>query len=121
MSQKKKYSIIMAIVLFVFLYVVATCVIDGWVRAIQSYGDLVTRRQNALNPEQLVVKKHDLEARKKVLASSLASGVTHYEENQTGVFTFLSASAQNTGVRFESLFPVASPGRGQMKQIGCKL
>jgi len=121
MSQKKKYSLIMAIAAFVFLYVVATQIIDGWREAFRSYGELVTRRQIALNPEQLAVEKSDLEARKKILAASLVRGVTHYDENQTGVFAFLSASAQKVGVRFESLFPLAAPVTGQLKEIGFKI
>ena len=66
-------------------------------------------------------KKQDLLARKKFLAASLASGDTRYEENQTGVFAFLSVSAQKAGVRFESLFPLAAPVTGQMKEISFKI
>src|SRR5713101_6058198 len=112
MALKRKYEILTALTASIFLYVAATYISDGCTEVFRPYEELAQKKETALNPDQLRARKSTPEARKKSLNAGLNNRAIRFDESETGVFDFLSSSAQKASVRFQSLFPLESASVG---------
>jgi Tfp pilus assembly protein PilO len=121
MSQKKKYQLFIALAVVLFVYVVATEVADRIGKTFRLYAALEAKEQSMLKPEALAEKRVNLISRKRALTLIVTKGAGTYEQNETGVFEYLNASAKKTDVRFESLVPIDAQTNGQIKEVGFKL
>lgn len=120
MIAKHKYNVLFFAVIVLFGYVLAT---DVWERTVESYAmsvELKRKGQTLLEPEQMVERKVMLLRRRMQLAHLLSNNIGTYTQSQTGVFEFLTTSAQHLGVSLESLIPLAAESRG-LREVGFKL
>jgi hypothetical protein len=118
MSSKQKYQIVIGFVIVAFLYVIVAEVPDRWMQIYRSYQELQLREKAFLDPGQLAEKKLRLLEKKAMLMETLGKGKGNLEQNQTGVYEYLSTCASKHHIRFESLVPIEGAASGRLQEIG---
>jgi len=121
MPPKRKYQLLVAGVVFLFVYVTGTEVVDRWRDTYAQYLDFAQKQKEVLEPAILAEKKLELLARRDSLTGLLTEDGGDYDQSQTGVFEFLAGTARTTNVHMESVVPVSVQKEGQVENIGFRL
>lgn len=79
------------------------------------------RRKTVLTPEELMNKKMDLIARKRMLTAQLTQGETGYEQNQIGIVKHINTCAEKSNILLRSLTPLEAKRLGQIVEHSFKL
>lgn len=120
MLANQKYNILLLVVIVLSGYVLTNDVWEQYAEAYRLFAELERKRLAVLDPEQMVERKVMLVRRKMLLAEGISSNLGTYEQNQTGVFEFLTVTAQNAGISLESLVPAVSESR-TLREVAFKL
>lgn len=83
--------------------------------------ELGDKKAGILKPQQIAEKKLRLMAEKTVVMGKISLAAKVYDQNQTGVFEFLSNAARENDIKFESLIPNQSEGKGEIREIGFQI
>ena len=121
MSPKRKYQLLLAGVVFLFVYVTGTEVLDRWRDTYAQYSDFAQKQKEVLEPSILAEKKLGLIVQRDSLTGLLTEDRGDYDQSQTGVFEFLAATARTTNVRMESVVPLSVQNEGQVENVGFHL
>jgi hypothetical protein len=121
MNQKKKYKYLIIAVVVVSIYIFATEVISRWGETIDNYGTLSEREKNILNPDELINKKMDLIAQRRILTTKITHGKGQFEQSQIGVIKLINMCAQESNIFMRSLTPLDSKTAGQMVEHNFRL
>lgn len=120
-SAINKYRFLNSAIVAVFLYIAGIDGIDRWDATMRRYEGIKEKQAAILRPGEMAEKKLALLGEEKFLAASFHAGNDSYEQNQTGIFTFLTAKAMEAGIRIVSLIPSELPLQNQVKTIQFKL
>ena len=121
MSERRKYHLSTGVVLLLGFYVFMTEVLGRWTDTYQTVNELRAKEVAILEPDQIAQKKLRLVAEKTAVLGRISLASKVYDQNETGVFEFLSAAAKESNMRFESLIPAESESNGEFRQIGFRI
>ena len=119
--SKKKYVYLIGLTALLFVYVLATEVVDRWEETAQAYTELQGKKGELLTPDQLRVKKASLLAENEALTNILTKAMSTYSQNHSGVFEYLNSNAKKNGILFESLIPKEAVNNGQLKEFAFRV
>lgn len=121
MSEKKKYQLGIAACLLMFLYVSSSEVYDRWAEVSFAWADLTERENTIRSPEELSEQHLILTSTKKLLMAQATKGAGKYDQNEAGVFDYLSGHARDHKFRYSSLEPTDTKTAGEMQDLGFKV
>jgi Tfp pilus assembly protein PilO len=121
MIARRKYQILISLSILLFAYVLMNDVSHRWIETFNLFHTLRQKESTVFEPDQMVEKKTSLLQRKTRLARIMTKDSKRFDQNQTGVFEFLTTVAQQSGVALESLVPVVSKSKGELREIGFKV
>jgi hypothetical protein len=118
MTEARKYSALLVIILGVFLYLASTEVADRWKGTISHWAVVRAKAREVRTPEELeaqrqVLNKEHLSIRKAIHARS-----GRFDQSAVGAIECLNAKVRESGVRISSIVPSAEVRRGQTEQLG---
>ncbi len=118
MRTKRQYEMMTVGVLFLFVYLLATEVVDRISSTLGLYAALCATRASLMTPEELKQKESELEFKRIMLLKMLNSGNKLSVLNQTGVVDFVNACADKAKLRFTSLTPTDTSRLGEIVETG---
>jgi hypothetical protein len=121
MTALRKYQLLLGATVALFVYLVATEVVDRYSGLWSLYGELQVIQESAREPQVLEAEQVKLQDRQRKLKESLRLRSGNYEQSRTGAVEFVSALATRTGVRVESLAPSRPDTIGQNEAMAFKL
>lgn len=121
MKETKKYKYFTIAVVIFCIYILATEVVDRWVATFKNYDILAEREKVVLTPEELINKKMDLVAKKRMLTAQLTQGKGSYEQNQIGIVKLINTCAKESNALLRSLTPLGTKTLGQIVEHNFKL
>ena len=121
MTELRRYQLFTFAVLLIGAYVLATEVLGRWGDTYRMMMETSEKQVGVLKPEEIAEKKLKLLAEESVVTGKLSLAAKLYDQNETGVFEFLSSAAKDNGIMFRSLVPSQSDDKGDIRQIGFKV
>jgi Tfp pilus assembly protein PilO len=116
--DKQKYRIIIAAVVVVFFYLLFTEVGDRWSEMIRSYREISAKEEGIFNPDDLIQRKTDLVAKKKMLTARIKKSNEGFEQSQIGIVRLIQIRAKESNVMLRVLAPLETRTVGQMIELG---
>lgn len=105
METKGKYLLLTGSVFLMFVLILLTEIPDRWSSTIGLFKQFQEKESQLASPEQLLEKRLSLMQKKRSLVSQLGNETMDFEDTAAGLYDFLNAIAQRSGLRLNSVVP----------------